>query len=158
MNVKQYELRVTEDRLPYLQPVGETKLTDRKKWNQPKKIAELIYKVFDAAYSLQESVFLACFDNKLQLLGVFEVSRGVADGALVDNAQIMTRALLCGAQAIAIIHNHPSGVTNPSDDDIQVTKKVSMASQLMGIKMIDHLIIAGAGRDGFFSFRKAGIL
>ena len=158
MNVKKYELRVTEDRIPYLQPVGETKLTDRKKWNQPKKIVELIRKVFDASHSLQESVYLVCFDNKLQLLGVFEVCRGTADMAPIDNAQLMTRVLLCGAQTFAIVHNHPSGVADPSDNDIQVTERVSMAAQLMGLKMIDHIIIAGAGREGYYSFRKEKFL
>ncbi len=158
MNVKQYELKVNEDRIPYLHSVGETNLTDRKKWNQPKKIAELIYKVFDASHSLQESVYLACFDNKLQLLGVFEVCRGTADMAPIDNAQLMTRILLCGAQNFAIVHNHPSGVADPSDDDIQVTERVSMAAKLMGLKMIDHIIIAGAGREEYYSFKKARIL
>ena len=158
MNVKKYELRVNEDRIPYLHSVGETELSDRKKWNQPKKIAELIRNIFGAEYSLQESVYLACFDIKLQLLGVFEVSRGIADEALVDNAQLFTRVLLCGAQAFAIIHNHPSGMVDPSDHDIRVTERVSMAAQLMGVKMIDHIIIAGAGREGYYSFRKEKFL
>ena len=158
MNIKKYELRVNENRIPYLQSVGETKLTDRKKWNQPKKIAEMIRNVFDAAYSLQESVYMACFDNKLQLLGIFEVSRGTMNEASVDNAQLMTRALLCGAQAFALVHNHPSGIVDPSENDILVTKNVFMASKIMGLKMLDHIIIAGAGRDDFYSFRKNGML
>ncbi|SKC04220.1 DNA repair protein RadC [Lachnospiraceae bacterium] len=158
MNVKKYELKVNENRIPYLQSVGETALTDRRKWNQPIKIANLIRMVFDVNHSLQESVYLVCFDVKLQLLGIFEVSKGLADQALVDNAQIMTRALLCGAQAFALVHNHPSGVVDPSNNDIEMTEKVMIASQIMGLKMVDHIIVAGAGREGFYSFRKAGLL
>ncbi len=158
MNVKKYELRVNEDRIPYLQSVGETSLINRKKWTQPKMIAELIRTVFNASYSMQESLYLACFDIKLQLLGIFEVSRGTANEAPVDNAQIITRVLLCGAQAFAIIHNHPSGIVDPSENDIQVTENVMMASKIMGLKMLDHIIIAGAGRDDFYSFKKKGML
>ena len=70
---------------------------------------------------------------------------------VVNCREILIRALLCGATNIIIIHNHPSGVPEPSREDVQITKKLQEASELIGIQFSDHIII---GRDGYYSFNE----
>ena len=76
---------------------------------------------------------------------------GTYNSSLVGIREIMIRALLCGASNIIIIHNHPSGVSEPSKEDKAITEKLEKAAELIGIHFCDHIII---GRGNFFSFRK----
>jgi len=67
----------------------------------------------------------------------------------------MKSAILLGAAAIVLSHNHPSGDPTPSPDDIRMTERMSKAADILGIRLLDHVII---GELGSFSFRDAGRL
>lgn len=58
------------------------------------------------------------------------------------------KALLCGAVSIIVVHNHPSGDAAPSKEDINVTKRIKKAGEVIGIGLLDHIIIG----DGYYSF------
>ena len=60
------------------------------------------------------------------------------------------RLCLCGASSFMLIHNHPSGECTPSNEDIQITKRLEECGKLMNIELIDHIIIG----DGYFSFKE----
>lgn len=115
----------------------------------PKKMCEVLIKTLKLDKRTQETFCLMAFDTKLRLIGVFEVSTGVINATHVDMRAIFQRAFLCNAYAIAVAHNHPSGCARPSAEDREVTARIRKASELLGIRFLDHIIVG----DGlFYSF------
>jgi len=82
-----------------------------------------------------------------------EVSHGVIDSATVGIREIMQRAFLTNAAGIILAHNHPGlgSTANPSTQDIDVTQGLMRACEIMGIKLFDHIIVAGGD---YYSFRE----
>ena len=81
------------------------------------------------------------------------ISKGGLSSTAVDVRVVMKEALLCGAAALALVHNHPSGSTRPSREDDRLTKEVNTACQLMNIRMVDHVIVT----DGrYYSYADEG--
>lgn len=106
-------------------------------------IMDCMNTVFQSNRQTEEYMWLLCFNSKLHLQGVFEVSHGTINGTVAEPAQIYKKALLCNANSIVLVHNHPSGDCTPSQDDIQITQRISKAGAILNIKLLDHLIIAG---------------
>lgn len=83
------------------------------------------------------------------------ISVGTLTASLVHPREIFEPAVHCLAVSIIIIHNHPSGDTEPSDEDVKITKQLVEAGKIMGIKVIDHLIVA---KKSFYSFEEHNML
>lgn len=81
-----------------------------------------------------------------QTIFIGSVSRSIA-----EPREIMHYAVKHMAASLILVHNHPSGVPQPSQNDDKVTKNVRQACELMGVVMLDHLIV---GRDQYFSYRE----
>lgn len=92
-----------------------------------------------------EYAYMICLNNKLKITSVFEVSHGFSDWAIIQPREVFQKALLANAHNIVLLHNHPSGDTTPSDSDINVTKKLREAGNLIGVKLVDHVIISPIG-------------
>jgi DNA repair protein RadC len=107
-----------------------------------------------------ESLRVILLDSKLKLLRVVEAFRGSINECLAHPREIFRPAVLHSAYAFLVVHNHPSGDPAPSSADHRLTIRLREASELMQIKLIDHIILgsADAGRQPWFSFREAGIL
>lgn len=80
---------------------------------------------------------------------------GSVDGTYIQPREILIRLLLCGASAAILVHNHPSGCPIPSEDDLTTTARLKESFQLIGLKLLDHIVV---GREDFYSFRQQGIL
>lgn len=162
MKVSFYDLKVSEKRIPYLKEIKETKETDEPSYDTPKKAAETMKKIlnesFDVSHQAEEYIWLAAFDTRLHLTSIMEVSHGSMDQAIISTSGIMQRALLAGASQIMIVHNHPSGDTSPSDCDIKVTKKLKEACKCCDVTLMDHVILPGAEKPGYYSFLERGKL
>ena len=78
------------------------------------------------------------------------VSIGTLNFTVASPREILKVAILVNAAGIILIHNHPSGDINPSEQDIKMTKKVNDACNIMEIKLLDHIIIG----EGYYSFRE----
>ena len=79
--------------------------------------------------------------------------------SLAGPREILRPAIIHSAYAFVLVHNHPSGNTNPSEADLQLTKRVAAAAQILQINFLDHVIVGHYGRrQGFFSFQEAGLL
>lgn len=89
------------------------------------------------------------------VLGKVKVSQGGVSGTVVDHRLIVKRAVEVLASGMILVHNHPSGVARPSDDDVRLTEKISAGAALFDITVLDHLIIT-AGEC--FSFRHSGLI
>lgn len=84
-----------------------------------------------------------------------KVSQGGVSGTVVDHKLIVKRAVELLASSVILVHNHPSGIARPSDDDKFMTDRIELAASLFDISVLDHLIITSGG---YFSFRKEGLI
>ena len=90
-----------------------------------------------------------------QLLHKETISSGTLNENLVHPREVFEPALRNLAARIVIAHNHPSGDTNPSEDDIAITKRLTEAGKLLGIEIIDHMIVSG---NGWTSFKEINLI
>lgn len=90
----------------------------------------------------QHEIFAALFlDNRHRVIVFEQLFRGTIDGAAVYPREVMKRCLAANAAAVIFAHNHPSGVAEPSDADISITRKLTDALALIDVRVLDHLII-----------------
>jgi DNA repair protein RadC len=113
--------------------------------------------VFMAELSdLNHERFMVMYLNTAnKILDWEKISDGGLASTIADIRIILKKALLKNAPRIIIAHNHPSGDPTPSEEDKKVTKQISMAASTLGIKLLDHIIVA---RRGYFSFQESGLL
>ena len=116
-----------------------------------KKVFEFSIKELRLDKKAEEYAFMLAYDTKKSLIGVFEISHGTINTALLSNREIFMRALLIGAANIIIVHNHPSGNILPSGQDRDVCKRIMNAAKLLEIPLDDFIII---GSGEYYSFRK----
>ncbi len=90
-----------------------------------------------------------------ELIKVNIISIGLVNRTVVHPREVFYPAIIQNACAIIIAHNHPSGRLDPSPEDIEITRRLREASEVLGIALLDHLII---GRTGFYSFVEHGLL
>ena len=103
----------------------------------------------------REQFIIACLNTKNEPINILVVSVGTLNKAIVHPREVFKTAILSNAASIMAFHNHPSGETTPSQQDIQLTNRLYQAGELLGIKLLDHLII-GDGR--FTSLKEKGYL
>lgn len=101
----------------------------------------------------QEQLRTLTLSTRHGLLGNHLVYQGTANEAPVRTAEVFRPAVVQQATAVIVAHNHPSGDPTPSADDHQLTRRLSEAGGLLGIRLVDHIVIAASG---FYSFRESG--
>ena len=89
----------------------------------------------------REQFIIACLNTKNEPTNISVVSVGTLNKAIVHPREVFKTAILSNAASIMAFHNHPSGETTPSQQDIQLTNRLYEAGELLGIKLLDHLII-----------------
>lgn len=92
-----------------------------------------------------EEVWLLSVDGRNQLRTARCIARGGLHGCALCTHDVLRPALRDGASAIVLVHNHPSGDTTPSDEDIQMTRAVARACHAVGLHLLDHVIVAQGG-------------
>ena len=104
----------------------------------------------------EEVFMILCLNTKNKVVGVFEVSRGTISSSMVHPREVFKRALLCNATSIILAHNHPSGDPTPSREDIEMTKRLAEAGELLGVKVLDHIIIGDVLEKRYASLKEYG--
>ncbi|WP_109356769.1 DNA repair protein RadC [Sphingorhabdus sp. EL138] len=117
--------------------------------------ALLDYLRADMAHLVHERVRVLHLNSKNRLIRDELISEGSIDQAAIYTREVIKRALELGSAAIILVHNHPSGDSTPSRQDIAVTKDICDAGRKLGIAVHDHIII---GMDGHTSFRSKGLI
>lgn len=102
---------------------------------------------------IRESFKVMYLNRGSKVLGIRRVSEGGLVGTVIDIRQILGIALKCGATAIILCHNHPSGNLQPSEADRKITRKIKQSGEVMDIKALDHLIISS---ENYLSFADEG--
>lgn len=153
MRITTYKAKLCQDNLNIL--VKEKAINyKQKKLDSPNSVVDMMNSLFDMKHLAEEHVYMMANDTKNKVIGVFELSHGSVKAAIISPREIYIRALLCGCVNIILCHNHPSGITTPSKEDIYVTKRIKDAGELIGIRLNDHIII---GED-YYSFAENNLI
>ncbi len=131
---------------------GETAL-ERKKITSSQSVYEVLQPILGDLE--HEEFWILYLNNSNKILQKIQLSKGGITGTLVDARLVYKNALMLGATAIILAHNHPSGVLKPSQQDKNLTQKLKKAGESLDIKVIDHLIVT---QQGYFSFADQSIL
>ena len=110
-------------------------------------------KIKDLQHEECWAIFLS---NSNRILDTYRISQGGIQATVVDQRIIVKRALELLATRLILVHNHPSGSTTPSNADITLTRRVSEATALFDIQLLDHIIISSTG--SYYSFKQEGRL
>lgn len=97
------------------------------------------------AHATVETFWVASLDARSRLIGLEQVSMGTLTACLVHPREVFAPALRIRAASIVVIHNHPSGDPEPSDEDVSLTERLVSAGRLLGIPLVDHLVVARGG-------------
>jgi len=121
------------------------------------KSPEDIYKYYYPLIGgLRNEVFkVVAVDGKNALIHEYTISKGIRDASLAHPYEIFKFALNEDANAIFLVHNHPSGIIKPSDDDLKITERICRAGEIMGVRIVDHVIVC---EDSYFSFSQHRLL
>jgi len=121
------------------------------------KTASDVYQYYvDELQNKTKEYFYALFlDTKNRILKDELVSIGTLNESLIHPRELFNSAVQASCNSVIIVHNHPSGDCVPSDSDKEVTKVLVEAGEIMGIKVLDHVII---GKEGFMSLKESGIM
>ncbi len=101
-----------------------------------------------------ETFSIICLDINKRFISMEQIFRGTIDSATIYPRDLVEKSLSVGASYVIIVHNHPSGIANPSKEDLEITHALFKAFLTVNIKMIDHLIVAG---NCVYSFRDNGV-
>ena len=105
----------------------------------------------------QENMIVLFLDTRNNIKGYQKVTRGLIDRSHVHPREIFRAAIMAGAAKVILSHNHPSGDTSPSKQDISSNNNLTEAGELIGIKVIDHIIVGERlGAFRWLSLRSSG--
>ena len=114
-----------------------------------------IFETFRFLKNETKEYFLTCHcDGKNRIVAIEVVSVGSLNQSIVHPREVYKTALLSSAAAIILLHNHPTGDPSPSSEDIAITRRLKEAGELIGIKVLDHIIIG----ETYLSFVERGLL
>jgi len=113
---------------------------------------------YDAVYSVlsgidHEEFYVILLNRAIEIIALRKVSEGGTSGTVVDPKKVFKLGLIANASSIILCHNHPSGNTSPSHQDIKITKNFVSIGKLLQMDVLDHLII---GNGTFYSFADHG--
>lgn len=123
----------------------------------PKKIAKILHRILmteDEDDRSKEHFWGVYFNSKNQIIRLDLISLGILNANLVHPRETFRPAIMSNAAAVIVAHNHPSTDPEPSEDDINVTKRLIEAGQILGIELLDHIIISKNGKHYSFMRNK----
>ena len=116
----------------------------------------MLEKLESIKFKEQECFVSITLDGGHKIIGVYVVSQGIVNKTLVHPREVFRPAIADNATAVIIAHNHPSGGLEPSIEDRDVTKRMKLAGDILGIKVLDHIIVAPCTK-GYFSLLEGNI-
>lgn len=134
---------------PRLWQVSEDAVT----MDSPKKVADEY--LMGIARAEKEHFVVLHLDTKHRVKFQETVSIGTLNASLVHPREVFRKAIQEGTYALILAHNHPSGDTFPSQDDLKISHRLEKVGKLVGIEILDHIIASG---DSFYSIREHGLM
>jgi DNA repair protein RadC len=103
----------------------------------------------------KEHFKLIILNTRNRIIGVSDISTGTLNASLVHPREVFKEAITRSASSVVVAHNHPSGDTQPSEEDIRITRRLVEAGKIMGIEVLDHIIVT---RNSFLSLKAKGFI
>lgn len=119
---------------------------------KPYDIAEIL--IGKMRFEKQEILKVALLNNKNKLLKIRDIAKGGGNFVTATIKSVLNEAVKIEASKIILIHNHPGGDPTPSKQDIEFTKKVEQACEILGIQLLDHIVIGNMNYVSIFSERE----
>lgn len=119
----------------------------------PEDVGRLLME--DMRYMKKEVFKLVMLNTKNHIIRQLDISVGSLNSSVVHPREVFSPAVKAGCSSVLLVHNHPSGDPEPSNEDIETTRRLTEAGNILGIKVLDHIII-GNGR--FLSFKEQGLI
>ena len=107
------------------------------------------------AYQTVEEFRIIFLNSKLYVIGEEIQQRGTVDQVAIHPREVIKSAMMHGASAMILVHNHPSGIVTPSKADMEITKRIKEAAEAVSIRLLDHLIIS---KSSVYSFHNQGFV
>ena len=123
----------------------------------PTAVADLLKKILNKEDQIsrdREHFWVITVDTRNKVRFVELISLGTINSSVVAPREIFRRAIKRGATSVILGHNHPSGNTEPSQEDLEMTKRIVEAGKIIGIEVLDHIVIGANG----FSFKEKGLI
>lgn len=151
---------VTSETSGFERLLFQTALVRPVEW-QPGAVGPVIRETEDAVRLCEhlreldhERMVVLCLDEADRVTAIHEAGVGGQHAAALLPRDIARVPMLVGAEAIVLLHNHPSGDATPSPDDIILTKRMNAALEALGIHLVDHIVLAGSGEREYTSIRE----
>jgi len=129
------------------------------KWEagQPLRSSEDVFHHFrhDLEKEKREIFYVVLLNNKNKKMREVKISEGSLTASLVHPREVYNPVIRESAAAVIFVHNHPSGDPAPSQEDIEITRRLKEVGEVMGVRVLDHVVI---GHDRYFSFSDRGML
>ena len=149
-------MKVYNKTIPEIRLKAKNGAIKKIKFTKSEDCYEYFLEIFDEeSLEVYEQVMVVFLNSSNETVGWYKASQGGITGTVIDVRLILKAALDCYATAMIICHNHPSGKLVPSEQDNAITQKLKRASDLIDIKLLDHLIIT---TSGFYSYQDEGKL
>lgn len=104
---------------------------------------------------MKESFYIISLTTRNNLISADKVSIGTLSASLAHPREVFLSAIKNSASSVIVVHNHPSGDPQPSEDDLKITKRLVDAGKILGIDVVDHIIVS---RTNYFSFKDKGLI
>lgn len=130
---------------------NQTPTYKSKELTDPEKVYQLIKSKLKDYH--KEHFYIIALSSRSY--SIAEISVGSLNASIVHPREVFAEAIKSKAASVILVHNHPSGDPEPSDDDLVITKKLVESGKILGIEVIDHIIVA---KDIFFSFKNKGLI
>ena len=131
---------------------AKEKVSAKKFFDSPEVVAEYLQKRIGRKN--KEHFVMLCLNSRNKLI-IDDVSVGTLNASLVHPREVFKKAIQANAALVIVAHNHPSGDTEPSEDDLVITKNLAESGKILGIEITDHIIVA---KDKFLSFKEHGLI
>lgn len=129
-----------------------TQMPDQRQ--QIQRAADAAVLMSDMATFTQEHVRVMLLDTHNRVIATPTVYIGTVNASLLRVAELFREAITRNSAALILVHNHPSGDPSPSPEDVELTRTLELAGQLLDIRLVDHIIIA---QSGWTSLRELGL-
>lgn len=126
---------------------------DNFSFGSPKSVADIFMNILRD--EMKEHFYVLLLDTKNKIISWDEISKGDLNSSIVHPREVYKYALKFGANSIICLHNHPSGDPTPSSQDIDITKRLEEVGDLVGIRLLDHIII---GYNKYISLKEKGLM
>ncbi|HCX04133.1 MAG TPA: hypothetical protein DHM42_06555 [Clostridiales bacterium] len=133
--------------------ISSTKASESFKITSPQDVSALVME--DMRYYKKEYFRIILLDTKNKVIDIITISIGSLNSSIVHPREVFLEAVKKSSASIILLHNHPSGEVQPSREDINITQRLIEAGDIMGIKVLDHIII---GDGTYLSFKEENII